>query len=235
MIRIYELDNMAPSDLLNRDIRADQRVDAAVDAILADVRENGDEALKRYTKKFDGAELAELQVSPEEIEAAWAALDPVFIKTLEMAAENIRRFHAQQLQRDFALTDRPGIVLGQRIWRGGPAVNMHMNDRFAIHCQSFRVYRTDDGRKNVVSHHVPQTLFRFACILYAADASVVADPDIQVSAESVCKGDKGLLDVVSIVIAELCFEFDALAFIRGQLVHENSRNLTDLTDLTVRL
>ena len=114
MIRIYELDNMAPSDLLNRDIRADQRVDAAVDAILADVRENGDEALKRYTKKFDGAELAELQVTPEEIEAAWAALDPDFIKTLEMAAENIRRFHAQQLQRDFALTDRPGIVLGQR-------------------------------------------------------------------------------------------------------------------------
>ena len=48
------------------------------------------------------------------MDAAWAALDADFRATLELAAENIRRFHAQQVHRDFCLTDRPGIIMGQR-------------------------------------------------------------------------------------------------------------------------
>ena len=63
---------------------------------------------------LDGAELGSLQVSGAELDAAWAALDADFRATLELAAENIRRFHAQQVHRDFCLTDRPGIIMGQR-------------------------------------------------------------------------------------------------------------------------
>ena len=104
MMRIYELETLAPEEILNRDIRAEADVDAAVDAILEDVRLHGDGALRRYTRELDGAELGSLQVSGAELDAAWAALD----------AENIRRFHAQQVHRDFCLTDRPGIIMGQR-------------------------------------------------------------------------------------------------------------------------
>ena len=89
-------------------------MDAAVDAILEDVRLHGDGALRRYTRELDGAELGSLQVSGAELDAAWAALDADFRATLELAAENIRRFHAQQVHRDFCLTDRPGIIMGQR-------------------------------------------------------------------------------------------------------------------------
>ena len=89
-------------------------MDAAVDAVLAEVRANGDAALKAYTKRFDGVELDALQVTSEEIGAAWASLDPDFITTLDMAAENIRHFHEQQVHKDFVLTDKPGILMGQR-------------------------------------------------------------------------------------------------------------------------
>ena len=114
MMRIYELETLAPEEILNRDIRAEAEVDAAVDAILEDVRLHGDGAMRRYTRELDGAELGSLQVSGAELDAAWAALDADFRATLELAAENIRRFHAQQVHRDFCLTDRPGIIMGQR-------------------------------------------------------------------------------------------------------------------------
>lgn len=114
MIRVFEFDKLTPAEILNRDIQAEENVSAAVDAVLAEVRQNGDAALKAYTKRFDGVELRDLRVSEAEIEVAWAAVEPDFLKTLEMAAENIRHFHEQQVHRDFVLTDKPGIVMGQR-------------------------------------------------------------------------------------------------------------------------
>ena len=74
----------------------------------------GDAARREYTRRCDGVELEDLRVTEEEIETAWASLDPDFIRTLEMAAENIRHFHERQVHKDFVLTDKPGIVMGQR-------------------------------------------------------------------------------------------------------------------------
>ena len=114
MIPILEFDALAPEQILNRDIQAEENVSAAVDAVLDTVRREGDAALKRYTKRFDGADLEDLRVSQAELDGAWNALDPDFVRTLELAAENIRRFHEQQVHQNFVLTDRPGIVMGQR-------------------------------------------------------------------------------------------------------------------------
>ena len=114
MIRIYEFDKLSPDEILNRDIQAEEDVSAAVDTVLAEVRAKGDAALFAYTERFDGVALTDLQVSEDEIEAAWASLDPDFIKTLEMAAENIRQFHQLQVHQDFKLEKDGGIVMGQR-------------------------------------------------------------------------------------------------------------------------
>jgi len=114
VISIYEFDTLTPERILTRKIQEEENVSASVDAVIADVRKNGDAALRAYTKRFDGVELDALQVSEGELEAAWAALEPDFIETLRMAAENIRRFHEQQVHQDFALRDRPGIIMGQR-------------------------------------------------------------------------------------------------------------------------
>lgn len=117
MIRLYNFEEVKPEEILNRDIRAEADVEDTVDAIIADVRARGDAALIEYAARFDHAELDSVRVSPEEIEEAFAELeaqDPEFITTLKMAADNIRHFHEQQLHKDLILTDRPGVVLGQK-------------------------------------------------------------------------------------------------------------------------
>ena len=117
MIRLYDFDEVRPEEILNRDIRAEADVEATVDAIIADVRAHGDAALIEYAAKFDHAELTDVRVSQAEIDEAFAELektDPEFITTLKMAAGNIRRFHEQQLHKNFVVNDTPGIVLGQK-------------------------------------------------------------------------------------------------------------------------
>ena len=114
MIRILNFDSVAPEEILNRDIRAEADVESVVDAIIADVRARGDEALRDYAKKFDHAELGDLLVSQTEIEEAFAAVGEDFIQTLRMAAANIRHFHEHQVHKDFVVTDTPGVLLGQK-------------------------------------------------------------------------------------------------------------------------
>ena len=114
MIPIYEFDKLKPEEVLNRDIRAEENVDRAVDEILARVKAEGDAALRDYTKRFDGVEPEQLEVDWQEQDALWAQVSADFKTTLALAADNIRRFHEQQVHRNFVLTDQPGIVVGQR-------------------------------------------------------------------------------------------------------------------------
>ena len=114
MIPIYEADRLEDLPLFDRPPQAEEDVDAAVAAILADVRTWGDEALREYTRRFDGADLERFEVTAEELRAAWDCVDGNFRETLRQAADNIRHFHEAQVHRDFCLTDRPGVVLGQR-------------------------------------------------------------------------------------------------------------------------
>ena len=114
MIPIYEADRLEDLPLFDRSPQAEEDVGAAVDAILADVRTRGDEALREYTRRFNGVALTSFEVAKAEMEAAWEAVDGNFRETLRQAADNIRHFHEAQVHRDFCLTDRPGVVLGQR-------------------------------------------------------------------------------------------------------------------------
>ena len=114
MIPIYEFDALKPEEILNRDIRAEEDVSRAVDEILQRVKAEGDAALRDYTKRFDGVEPEKLEVDWQEQDALWAQVSADFKTTLALAADNIRRFHEQQVHRNFVLTDQPGIVMGQR-------------------------------------------------------------------------------------------------------------------------
>ena len=114
MIRRYKLSEIPLEQILCRDIREEKNVDAIVDDIIADVRANGDAALKKYAEKFDRAKLERLEVLPEEIDAAYARVDARFIETLELARDNIREFHRHQLHENFVITGKNGTVMGQR-------------------------------------------------------------------------------------------------------------------------
>lgn len=114
MIPIYNFADLPEEKILNRDIRAEADVQDAVAAIVADVRRRGDEALREYEKRFDGADLSDLEVTQEEIEAAWERTDPYFRQTLQQATENIRDFHRRQLHQNFMVSGENGVVMGQR-------------------------------------------------------------------------------------------------------------------------
>ena len=114
MIRRCRLSEISLDQILCRDIRAEKNVDAVVDEIIADVRTNGDAALLRYAERFDHARLDALEVTPEEIDAAWARVDEEFRRTLELARDNIREFHRHQIHENFVITGKNGTVMGQR-------------------------------------------------------------------------------------------------------------------------
>ncbi|WP_371061562.1 histidinol dehydrogenase [Rhodosalinus sp. 5P4] len=102
-------------------------VDAAVAAIIADVRARGDAALVELTARFDRLELTpdRLAFTPEEIEAECARVTPEERAALELAAERIRAYHARQMPEDASWTDPEGATLGWR-WRPVAAAGLYV-------------------------------------------------------------------------------------------------------------
>lgn len=90
---------------------------AAVDEIIANVREKKDEAVFLYEKQFDHCELSResLRVSKEEIEEAYRELDPEFVEVMKRAAENIRAYHEKQKVNSWITTKEDGTILGQKV------------------------------------------------------------------------------------------------------------------------
>lgn len=78
--------------------------------IIADVKANGDEAVKRYTKKFDGISLDSLELSYGEIKKAIAKLDKETKKAFQKAASNIEKFHKSQLIKEKPVKTMNGVV-----------------------------------------------------------------------------------------------------------------------------
>lgn len=103
----------------------DRKVEDSVAAILRDVRDNGDEAVRKYSVKFDGWVPESLEITMDEIEKITADCDPEFIAAMERAAENIRDFHARQKQQSRIDTYPTGVIMGQRV-RGLKRVGVYV-------------------------------------------------------------------------------------------------------------
>ena len=114
MIKKYNFNEVNIDDLLFRNSYA-QEVSDTVKEIIADVRENGDEALRRYALKFDGAAPANLEVTKEEIDAAYDKVPKDLIATIEKAAANIREYHEKQLWDGYRIDNGNGKILGQKV------------------------------------------------------------------------------------------------------------------------
>ena len=113
MIKIYE-GGLKPEEIFDRTEEKNTVGDIVAD-IIANVRKNGDAALREYSEKFDGAKLDSLEVSAQEIDDAFNALEPEFVDIIKEAAENVREFHRHQIKTGFVITPRDGVVLGQRV------------------------------------------------------------------------------------------------------------------------
>ena len=114
MINILKYGEVSNSEIFSRAVPT-VNVEATVSDIIANVRKDGDAALLYYCKKFDGADLSSLVVSEEEINEAFAAVEPKFVEILEKAAKNIRAFHEKQVRNSFIINNENGIVVGQKV------------------------------------------------------------------------------------------------------------------------
>lgn len=114
MIKILKYGEVPNGEIFAR-VTPQADVAAIVADIIAAVRKNGDEALKDYTKRFDGADLDSLQVSQEAWDEAVSQVEPEFLAVLNRAAENIRAFHSRQVRNSFVIAQQPGVILGQKV------------------------------------------------------------------------------------------------------------------------
>ncbi|MEL6965967.1 MAG: histidinol dehydrogenase [Pseudomonadota bacterium] len=90
---------------------------AKVLPIIEAVKTEGDAALVRYAKEFDGADVTPDQLKADDaaFDAAYEALDPAFVEVLRYSADNIRRFHQKQMpQMEWSMEIRPGATVGER-------------------------------------------------------------------------------------------------------------------------
>ena len=103
-------------DLVETIKRSEQDVNNVLDTvseILTNVRENGDDALREYTEKFDGVLIENFKVSKDEIGEAYDTLDDSLLIALKKAAQNIEKFHKEQIPSEWEIEVNPGIVAGQ--------------------------------------------------------------------------------------------------------------------------
>jgi histidinol dehydrogenase len=98
---------------------------AAVRAIVARVREQGDAALREYSLRFDGHAPETLRVGAAEIDAAMGRVDPRGIAALERAVANVRRFHEAQVLAPLSIETTPGVRC-ERIVRPIAAVGLYV-------------------------------------------------------------------------------------------------------------
>lgn len=104
--------------LLDWDLSVDSDVDLAVAGIIKQVRQHGDAQLLALTQQFDGvvaASMSELEISADELAAAWERIDAQAQQALSLAANRIRQFHERQREQSWSYTDDLGCQLGQRI------------------------------------------------------------------------------------------------------------------------
>lgn len=106
------------SGLMKRPSINQEQLNQEVLTIIKDVKRNGDQSLRKYASIFDGVDLDKLQVSDEEIKEAVDIVSPKLKAAIEMAYQNIKKFHlAQQVQQEIIETS-PGI----KCWRKSVAI-----------------------------------------------------------------------------------------------------------------
>ncbi len=101
--------------IYNRGLAPKARVEEKVRKIIDDVRLFGDEALIKYTRKFDQVKLSlrQLKVSESEISGAYQNISPNFVASLKVVIENVNRFYRKQLRKSWRIKGPEGIVLGE--------------------------------------------------------------------------------------------------------------------------
>jgi histidinol dehydrogenase len=113
-IRIHNWSELTVTErdaLLQRPaVKGDAAIRTGTTAIIETVRRDGDAALRQFNQKFDGAAFNELRVGQDEIDRAEEALSPEQLAAIDLAIDNVRRFHRAQLPSSIRVETMPGVV-----------------------------------------------------------------------------------------------------------------------------
>lgn len=115
MIRIMKTSEVEIGKILQRETTAEDEADRVAAAIIAEVAARGDAAVLDYEERFDRVRPEALEVTAEEIAEAEDAVDAALKETIVRSACNIRAFHEKQVRNGFIISEKDGIVLGQKI------------------------------------------------------------------------------------------------------------------------
>ena len=112
-----ETKNNILEDLLKRSPNNYGKFEAAVNDILLNVRTNKDEALFKYTKDFDKADInaSNIVVTKDEIEEAYTKVDPALVDVIRKSLKNIKEYHEKQKQYSWFDSKPDGTILGQKV------------------------------------------------------------------------------------------------------------------------
>ncbi len=116
MLKTYTYADLSTADidkLVLRNSDPNQSIQSTVNDIIEDVRQNGDAALINYAAKFDQVQLEKLYLEKEEIEELAATISRDQQRALEIAFQNIHKFHSTQLKRERVVETMPGV----KCWR----------------------------------------------------------------------------------------------------------------------
>ncbi len=119
-MRILTLTGETKKDLLENLLKRSPNhygeFEGRVNEIISNVRENKDEAVFEYTKKFDGVDVTAdtILVTEAEIEEAYTKVDDKLLKVIRKSLVNIKKYHEKQLQNSW-FTSEDGIILGQKV------------------------------------------------------------------------------------------------------------------------
>lgn len=131
MIKIIKADGDEKRFLAEVEKRAGEvnaEVEKTVKEILANVKANGDKAVKEYTAKFDCPNAQYYRVTDEAIQDALTEANeksPDFVNAMLNAVENITAFHTRQKREGFCVTEENGVIMGQRV-RGLDKVGLYV-------------------------------------------------------------------------------------------------------------
>ncbi len=100
--------------IIKRPLFDTSKVDQVVNEILQDIKQHGDSAVKKYTKKFDNADIQTLSVSRKAIDEAGRQLEPGLKKAIDEASSNITTFHKTQQQPIQKIETCPGVQCWQK-------------------------------------------------------------------------------------------------------------------------
>ena len=121
MIKIVEHNSESSRKLIRKlELRSQfesEPILITVREILADVRKTGDNAVIKYTRKFDAPDMSpqNLQVTDQEIDLAYSKVDNNFLDAIRLAKSNIEKFHQKQLRNSWITTETNGTILGHLI------------------------------------------------------------------------------------------------------------------------